>query len=51
MVVAKSAYLERAQGVPHADDATEDFLDDSGPAMGMALLVGVGLGVIMSSQP
>jgi ElaB/YqjD/DUF883 family membrane-anchored ribosome-binding protein len=55
MVVAKSAYLEHAHAVPREnatrEDAPEDFLDDSGPAMGMALLVGVGLGVIMSSQP
>jgi ElaB/YqjD/DUF883 family membrane-anchored ribosome-binding protein len=59
MIVAKSAYQVRAHAVPHAapredatrEHATEDFPDDSGPAMGVALLVGVGLGVIMSSQP
>jgi ElaB/YqjD/DUF883 family membrane-anchored ribosome-binding protein len=54
MMVAKSAYQVRAQGSPPAaprEDATKGLLDDSGPTMGVALLVGVGLGVIMSSQP
>jgi ElaB/YqjD/DUF883 family membrane-anchored ribosome-binding protein len=54
MVVARSAYRERAQGASNAalyEGATEEFLDDSGPALGVALLVGVGLGVIMSGQP
>jgi hypothetical protein len=56
MVVAKSAYQERALVVPRAappEDVAAGLLDEeySGPALGMALLVGVGLGVIMSSQP
>ena len=47
MAVAKSAYQESALLV-HRAAPDEDY---SGPALGMALLVGVGLGVIMSSQP
>jgi ElaB/YqjD/DUF883 family membrane-anchored ribosome-binding protein len=56
MVVARSAYQERAHVVQRAappEDAAASLLDEeySGPALGVALLVGVGLGVIMSSQP
>ena len=56
MVVARSAYQERSRVVQRTappEDWAAGLLDEeySGPALGMALLVGVGLGVIMSSQP
>ena len=54
MVVARSAYQERALVVRRAALLEDSGLLDeeySGPALGVALLVGVGLGVIMSSQP
>jgi ElaB/YqjD/DUF883 family membrane-anchored ribosome-binding protein len=56
MVVARSAYQERSRVVHRTAppvDSAEALLDEeySGPALGVALLVGVGLGVIMSSQP
>jgi hypothetical protein len=54
MVVAKSAYQERSLMVHRAAPLGDlGPLDEeySGPTLGVALLVGVGLGVIMSSQP
>jgi ElaB/YqjD/DUF883 family membrane-anchored ribosome-binding protein len=52
MTVAKSAFAGGAMQAraPAAMDEDLEELDDSEQALGVALLVGVGLGVIMSIQ-
>jgi ElaB/YqjD/DUF883 family membrane-anchored ribosome-binding protein len=56
MVVAKGAYQERSRVVQRTappEDWAAGLRDEEypSPALSVALLVGVGLGVIMSSQP
>jgi ElaB/YqjD/DUF883 family membrane-anchored ribosome-binding protein len=53
MTVAKSAFAGGAMQAPPAAAIDQDLeeLNESEQALGVALLVGVGLGVIMSMQP